>query len=189
MDVEYEINIEQVVIPFDPNELDQWKARDPELVPQYALDAKGPGVSHGYGYGEFFVQRYLKENGYSSTLEFDLISAKSKSRKNNQKIEALVGTERYTILHNFLNHLSKNGVNVENPDLCILSPQLLFAEAKKGKDFLRLPQIRFAYAIWRIIETPFKIFKLEPMSEVSTVKTTNKTFSVDFPEGIFDNFV
>lgn len=163
MNKEYTVKIEQEFITYDPFELEQWRLGNPNLVPQHWLNSKGPGLANGYGYGEFFVERHLEKTGAKVIANaFDIMSKKSKYIENNKCIEAVMGHKNYKRLQDVLNRIIKDGIKVENPDLCVLKPNLFYAEVKKDKDRIRQSQKVFAIVIWEIFRIPFKIYKLLP---------------------------
>jgi hypothetical protein len=163
---EYTVEIEKEFICFDPYELEQWRLGKSEVVPQYAQNWKGNGRANGYGYGEFVAKRHLEiTDAEVIANDFNLFSLKSKYNENNKRIEKVMGEGKYKKLQEVLNKLYRDGIKVENPDLCILKPNLFFAEAKKGRDRLREQQIIFAIVIWELFRIPFKIYRLEPQGK------------------------
>jgi hypothetical protein len=47
--------IEQLTIPYKKDLLVKWKNRDPSIVPSFMLNWNGPGISNGYGFGEWMA--------------------------------------------------------------------------------------------------------------------------------------
>lgn len=142
------MEIKEVRLLYDSKEFARWKSRDSSLVPEYFLNQGGRGVEQGYHYGEFFVYRYLREKGHEVVFPecFNLVDKRSKHDSNNKLIEAAMGKERYAAFRESIRKLVESGVKVENPDLCVLSPTLFFADVKKGNDFFRDSQKAFAEA-------------------------------------------
>ena len=69
------ISIETLTIPYEAELLDRWKERNNNFVPSFMLDWKGPGVSNGYGFGEWMAEKYFRDQGYYVFNDtFDLIS-------------------------------------------------------------------------------------------------------------------
>lgn len=163
---QYDVEIEQILLHYDPTELERWRQGDPALVPERVLQWEGPGMANGYGYGEFFVKRYLESIGHEVIAnEFDIYSGRSKYKDNNLRIEAAMGSSAYNVLKNVLHKMSDDGIKLEQPDLCIISPQMFFGEVKRDKDELRDPQALFAVIIWELMGIPFKVYKLLPQGQ------------------------
>jgi hypothetical protein len=59
------IIIETLTVPFEKNLLDLWKDRSPEIVPLFMLEWEGPGISNGYGFGEWMAEKYYRNKGYN----------------------------------------------------------------------------------------------------------------------------
>lgn len=160
---EYKLEIEQIVLHYDPLELERWRLGDPSLVPEKVLNGKGPGMANSYGYGEYFVQRNLTSKGHDVIAnDYDIYSKKSKYRENNLLIEEALGQDNYSRLQSVLRNIANDGVKLEQPDLCIIKPELYFAEVKKGRDYLRNPQKVFSIVLWELLKVPFKVYKLVP---------------------------
>lgn len=156
--------IEEVVLYYDPKELEKWKNRDPKLVPKYFLNHAGPGVSQGYHYGECFVNNHLikKGNDVISPPEcFNIFAKNTKFKENNKLIEKAMGSIKYCKLRDTLREMVKRGIKIENPDICVLRPKLFFADVKKDKDKMRQPQDNFANACSKL-GIPFIVYKLIP---------------------------
>ncbi len=163
MEALYSVNIEQEFVVYNPLELVQWRLRNPEVVPQHILDKKGHGVANGYMYGEFFMKRHLENEGLEVIAnDFNLFSNKSKFRDNNKRIEEVMGSSNFNKLQIVFNNMYAAGIKIENPDLCILKPNLIFADVKKDKDKLRKPQDIFAIIIWELLKIPFKVYEIIP---------------------------
>ncbi|XNQ37878.1 hypothetical protein AA0X95_04650 [Bacillus sp. 1P10SD] len=45
--------IEKMTIPYEEEILQKWKKRDSSIVPSFMLAWNGPGISNGYGFGEW----------------------------------------------------------------------------------------------------------------------------------------
>lgn len=72
------IDIEKLTIPFDKQLLCRWKERDPEVVPEFAMNWSGNGVKNGYGFGEWLSEAYFRELGfYVINDEYELFSKTS----------------------------------------------------------------------------------------------------------------
>lgn len=66
------------------------------------LDRKGPGVSNGYGFGEWMAERYFRDQGYYVFNDtFDLISKKSKYKQYNKMIKAIIDSNKFRIKTDF----------------------------------------------------------------------------------------
>lgn len=141
------ITIEKITIPFNKELLDSWKRRDPEVVPNFMLEKNGPGVSNGYGFGEWIAERYLRNKGYYIfSNDFNFISKTSKFFRFNKMIETMFSREQLDNFKAIINLNQENKLPVENIDLFVYdSKDSYFAEVKKGRDKLRDPQIRFIY--------------------------------------------
>ncbi len=161
--------IKQFVLSYDPQEFRKWREGDSSVVPPEVLNSKGPGRQHGYGYGEFFVKRFLKTQGHQYvTSHFDLISAKSKYAEENARIEKAIGTRTYSLLRDSIRRVKECGIRIENPDLCIIDrDKVFFAEVKKGTDKLRPPQRVFALVVSRVGNLFFHVYKLIPAESIS----------------------
>lgn len=169
MKEEVRSTIKQFVLSYDPQELKSWREGDKSVVPPEVLTWKGPGRQHSYGFGEFFVKRFLKAQSHEYvTSHFDLISTKSKYFEENTRIEKVIGTRTYNLLRDSIRIIKKNGIRIENPDLCIIDrDKVFFAEVKKGKDSLRPPQRVFALVVSRVANLCFYVYKLIPAESVS----------------------
>lgn len=157
------IRIEKIIVPFQKEMLLQWKDRDPNIVPKFMLNSKGPGTSNGYGFGEWMAERYFRELGYYVfTNDFDLYSKKTKYQRINKMIETLVSPEKMQVFKAALHEAYHKGFKVENPDLFVFDLQTcFFAEVKKGKDKLREPQNRFLYLAKEILDIDSKLIYLD----------------------------
>lgn len=162
VDKEYSVIISQVTFHYDINELQRWRTGD-KFVPERYLNAKGPGLSNGYGYGEFVVERYFKALGYTViNNEFDLISKKSKYAANNNRIKNALGEEKYDKLHKKLIQVCEHNIPIKQPDLIILAPEIFFVEVKRDNDLIRDGQDTFGIVVQTIFDIPFKLYKLLP---------------------------
>ncbi len=173
------ITIEQLTIPYKKVLLEQWKQKDPEIVPSFMLAWGGPGISHGYGFGEWMAEKYFRENGfYVFTNDFNLVSNTKKFKRLNIMIESLFSQEQ---LKGFIDAIKVNyqrGYTVENPDLFVFdSKTYFFAEVKKGKDKLRDPQARFIYLAEKFLGVESKLIYLCDKS--TERKNENLTYSFE----------
>ncbi|WP_042458853.1 hypothetical protein [Neobacillus dielmonensis] len=152
------IEIEQLMIPTEKDSLFRWKERDPAIVPEFALAWKGNGVANGYGFGEWMAERYFRSLGYYViNNEFDLFSKTSKYKRYNDLIKMMVGNDKYESFSQKGKTLYDQGYKIENLDLFVFNTHsCFFAEVKKGKDFLREPQLRFMYLADRLLGVPCK---------------------------------
>lgn len=141
------ITIEQIIIPYNRELLSRWKQKDPEVVPHFMMNVKGPGISNGYSFGEWMAERYLRNQGYYIfSNDFDFISKKTKFERFNKMIETMFSEEQLSDFKTNANINSQNGYSVENIDLFVYDLENhFFAEVKKGKDKLREQQMRFMY--------------------------------------------
>jgi len=172
---EYELEIEQIILYYDPLELERWRIGDPSLVPEKVLNGKGPGMANGYGYGEYFVQRCLNSKGHEVIAnEYDIYSKKSKYRENNLLIQEAIGQNNYSRLQNVLRNIAGDGVKLEQPDLCIIKPELYFAEVKKDRDYLRNSQKIFSIVLWELLKIPFKVYKLVPYGKSYNISSLSE---------------
>lgn len=163
MEIEHKFIVEQFLIHYDPEELKRWRKGDKLLVPERYLKFKGPGLSNGYGYGEFVAGRYLKDLGNEVIInDYGLIGTKSKYAYNNNRIESALGKEKFERLRKAIKILLEQSIRIEQPDLCVISPEIFFAEVKRDKDSLRKPQRRFAALVSVIFHIPFKVYKILP---------------------------
>lgn len=178
------LQVERITIPFQKNLLVRWKERDISLVPEYALNRDGKGVSRGYGFGEWLAEAYFRNKGYYIiNNEFDLFSKKSKYRTYNDIIALMIGKERIDTFKKVTNSLYQKGYKTENIDLFIYNTEsFFFAEAKKGKDKLREEQIRFMYLAKEILDTECKLIYLSDVD--NKVSSEVIEFMVDLPENI-----
>jgi hypothetical protein len=179
--VETFINVEENYVNFDVELLIRWKQRDISVVPQYALDWKGNGVSNGYGFGEWFVEQYFNNNGFKVIRnDFNIISKKSKFKENNQVIASIFGDERVLSFGNVARRFYQNGLKIENVDLFVFNDYTsYFVEVKKGKDQLREPQLRFMYLAKEILNCDSKVFFLNESSGVERIETKSYHLSIE----------
>lgn len=173
------ITIEQITIPYKTELLSKWKQRDPQIVPAFMLDWGGPGISNGYGFGEWIAERYFRDKGYYVlTNEFDLISKVSKFHKFNKIIETMVSKEQLDNFKTCVNTSIQNGYSVENIDLFIYNlDNHFFAEVKKENDKLREPQMRFIYLTEKHLGIKSKLIYLS--DKVSHVTKEELTFNFE----------
>lgn len=170
------ITIETITIPYERELLLRWKQRDPKVVPSFMLDWGGPGVSNGYGFGEWIAERYFREIGYYVfTNEFNLLSKTSKFSRYNKMIETMVSKEQLNSFKEALKTLLQNEYTVENPDLFVFNLEsCFFAEIKKENDKLREPQTRFFYLAKKYLGIESKLIYL--CEHAATVRKEYLTF-------------
>lgn len=158
---------EKIIIPYESEELQAWKARDLQVVPSFALDWKGPGVSNGYGFGEWKAEQYFRRQGYYvNNNEFNLLSKKSKFERYNQSILSVIGMEKMDKFRFGVQKIMRQGFHIENPDLFVFNLDThFFAEVKKGTDALRKPQIHFMYLADTLLETESKLVYLSDQED------------------------
>jgi hypothetical protein len=175
------ITIEKITIPYDKELLYQWKQRDPKIVPQYLMGCKGPGVRNGYGFGEWMAERFFRDNGYCVFANgFDLISNKSKYRSFNRMIETMITPIQLQAFKETLQTIRNKGIKVENPDLFVFNLEtFFFAEAKKGKDRLRNPQMIFFYLAKEFLGIDSKLIYL--CDKATEVIKEESTFNFELP--------
>ncbi|WP_223592414.1 hypothetical protein [Neobacillus bataviensis] len=127
--------IEKIILPYLRDELHERKSRDPLVVPHFALEWKGPGVSNGYGFGEWKTEQYFREQGfYAINNEFNLLSKKSKFDPYNQYIASLIGKTKIDSFQTNAQRLIQQGNSIENPDLFVfILNDYFFTEVKKEK--------------------------------------------------------
>lgn len=143
----HSLTISKITIPYDQELLHKWKRRDPVIVPAFLLGRKGPGISNGYGFGEWHAEQYFRSHGYHVfTDEFNFLSKKSMFDPYNRMIATLIDHERITAFEQEVDQLIERNVSIENPDMFVYNlDSIFFAEVKKGRDRLRESQLRFMY--------------------------------------------
>jgi hypothetical protein len=153
------IIIETLTIPYKAELLDRWKEKNNDIVPSFMLDRKGPGVSNGYGFGEWMAEKYFRDQGYYIFNDtFDLISKKSKYKQYNKMIKAIIDSNKFSRFAKLITSNSLAGYNIENPDLFVFNGEdKFFVEVKKGRDRLREPQIRFMYLAKEVLDIESKM--------------------------------
>ncbi|MEH7075146.1 hypothetical protein [Neobacillus drentensis] len=174
--------IETITIPYQREELMAWKSRDPLVVPSFVLDWKGPGVSNGYGYGEWKAEQYFRNQGcYVLNTQFNLLSKKSKFDRFNHCISSLIGPSKVEKFKRTVQDFIQQGYTIENPDLFVFNMEgQFFSEVKKGKDILREPQIHFIYLAKHILETESKqVYLSDTATEVQHQSLTVEVKIVD----------
>jgi len=182
---QYDVEIKEILLHYDPSELERWRQGDPALVTERVLQWDGPGMANGYGYGEFFVKRYLENKGHEVIAnEFDIYSIKSKYRDNNLRIEAAMGSSEYNRFKDILHRMFDDGIKFEQPDLCVIGPEVFFAEVKREQDPLRDPQAVFAIILQEVLGIPFKVYKLLPYGKEYSPSTIYR--SEILPSRYFD---
>jgi len=180
------ITIEKITIPYKKEELLNWKARNPETVPQYALNWNGPGISNGYGFGEWKAEQYFRKQGYYIiNNEFNLLSNHSKFKRYNQVIKTMVHESGMALLVNAAQNLNTLNYNVENPDLFVFNLlNTFFVEVKKEKDILREPQINFMFLANLLLKTESKLVYMSDSDKC--IKSEFITENVFLPNEIIE---
>jgi hypothetical protein len=167
------LEIEKITLPLNKDLLARWKKRDPDIVPAFALKNNGNGIENGYGFGEWIAEKYFRSLGYYLINdEFDLFSKTSKYKRYNEIIKNIISKEKVELFSKQALKNYKNGIKIENLDLFVFNTEsYFFAEVKKGKDFLREPQLRFMFLSKEILNTECKLVYLsEDVSSVSEEK-------------------
>lgn len=174
------ISIETLTIPYKAELLDRWKEKNNDVVPSFMLDWEGPGVSNGYGFGEWMAEKHFRDLGYYIFNDtFDLISKKSKYEQYNKMIKALIGPSKFSAFSKIIKSNSLAGYNIENPDLFVFNEkENFFVEVKKGRDKLREPQIRFIYLAKKILDTESKMVYLYDKSDEIKVENIIYEFEI-----------
>ena len=174
------IEIEQITIPYNKELLQKWKSRDSSTVPSFMLDWNGPGISNGYGFGEWISEQFFRNKGYHVFAnEFDLLSAKSKFGRYNDMITSIIGDYRISSFKEAILGMLKNGNSLENPDLFVYNlDSCFFVEVKKEKDKLREPQMRFFYLIKEHFGVESKLVYLCDKSKEVRFETLTFKFDV-----------
>ncbi|MCT8139957.1 hypothetical protein H1D32_21000 [Anaerobacillus sp. CMMVII] len=171
------IELDQITLPYLKEELQQWKHRDSGIVPAFILDWEGPGVSNGYGFGEWVAEKYFRNHGYYVlTNEFNLLSKTSKYERYNKIISTMVNTDKIKQFKEAVQHLIQQGISIENPDLFVFNLETcFFAEVKKEKDRLREPQLRFFYLAKQLLEIDSKLIYLSD----TTTSVCNEQLTIE----------
>lgn len=149
---------------YDPQELIRWRDGDKNFVPKEVLSWIGPGRKNGYGYGEFWAERYLKDNGYEVINgEYNLSTDKSKYIDNNNKIAEIIGLEKYQELVKRFRAMEEesNGLIVQPDIFAYNGVEYKFIEVKKDKEKLRKPHINFVKLIKEELGIDFAMFNLQ----------------------------
>lgn len=159
--------IKKITIPYEKELLTKWKDRDPSIVPSFMLDWNGPGISNGYGFGEWMAEKYFREKGfYTITNEFNLLSKTSKFKKYNEIISIMTGQQKIKEFKEAVKSLLDRSDPIENPDLFVYNLETsFFVEVKKEKDVLREPQIRFIHLARNILKMDTKLIYLSDSEE------------------------
>ncbi|OPL08112.1 MAG: hypothetical protein AVO33_01965 [delta proteobacterium ML8_F1] len=141
------IEIEKITLPYDKELLLRWKDRDQSIVPTFMLGWNGPGISNGYGFGEWMAAQYFRNLGYYVFAnEFDFLSDTTKFRRYNEMIKTIIDFDKREKFNEAIKDASESGFRIENPDLFVFNlDTCFFAEVKKDKNRLREPQMRFFY--------------------------------------------
>lgn len=160
---EYSTIVEQMFLHYNVEELERWKSGDIELVPEKNLNYKGPGLSNGYGYGEFFAKRYLELQGhYVFSNDFDFTSKNSMHESNNRIIREVIGDELFNKIHMKISQASQLGIVVKEPDLLVIKPKMFFIEVKRDNDHIQPGQDTFAILVQNLFNIPFKVCRVLP---------------------------
>jgi len=180
------LQVEKITVPFQEELLTRWKKRDSSVVPEYALNWNGEGISNGFGFGEWLAEEFFRNKGYYVINdEFDLFSKNSKYKVYNDIISLIVGKDKVETFRKVARELYGEGYKIENVDLFIFNRNsFLFAEAKKGKDPLREPQLRFMYLAKEILNADCKLVYLSEIKNEISAETL--IFQVDLPENFYD---
>jgi hypothetical protein len=182
--------LEKIIIPFEKDQLIRWKMRDSSLVPEYALNWAGNGVSNGFGFGEWHAEQYFRSKGYYVINdEYDLFSKRSKYKVYNEIIVQIVGKDKAETFRKAIRYLNKQGYKTENLDLFVFDTNTsFFVEAKKGRDELREPQLRFMYLAKKILNVECKLVYLsetEHAENKTKVKIEELSVEVEIPATLY----
>lgn len=153
------ITFEKITVPYKKEELLNWKSRNPKTVPQFALNWNGPGISNGYGFGEWKAEQHFRQQGfYVINNEFNLLSKYSKFERYNQIIKLMIHEPGSNLFLDAVQRLTSQGYSIENPDLFVYNLHTsFFVEVKKEKDVLREPQLRFMLLARLLLKTESKL--------------------------------
>ncbi|MEH7110681.1 hypothetical protein, partial [Bacillus sp. JJ1764] len=178
--------LEKLTIPFKNELLIRWKNRDQGVVPEYALNWGGNGVSNGFGFGEYLAEEFFRKKGYYViNNEFDLFSKTSKYKLYNDIITLIIGKEKMDLFKKVASDLYEKGYKIENVDLFIFDRgSFIFADAKKGKDYLREPQILFMYLAKEILNADCKLIYLSETGNEMKVELNN--YQIELPDDFHD---
>lgn len=178
----HSLTLTKITIPYNRELLLQWKERDTSIVPAFMLNLGGPGISNGYGFGEWYSEQYFREQGnYVFSNEFNLLSKTSKFDRYNRMIGSLVGHEKLLSFKRGAQQLNDVGCAIENPDLFVYNLEsCFFAEVKKEKDQLREPQLRFMYLTREILGVESKLVYL--CDRTKEIKIEEDCFTFTMPE-------
>lgn len=176
--------IEQITIPYEKELLTKWKDRDPSIVPSFMLDWNGPGISNGYGFGEWMAERHFRDKGfYTITNEFNLLSKTSKFKMYNDIISLMTSKQNLQKFKEAVKTLGDTNYSIENPDMFVYNLETcFFAEVKKEKDVLREPQIQFMYLAKSILGIDSKLIYLSDPENTDFQKLIEVKF--DIPKGL-----
>ena len=173
------ITIEQITVPYEKELLLKWRDRDTKVVPSFMLDCDGPGIVKGYGFGEWVAEKYFRDRGNYVFTDFDILSKSSKYTRYNNMIKTLISQEQENKFKEALEEALRKGYKIENPDLFVYNlDTCFFIEAKKGRDKLREPQIRFFYLAKKYLGIDSKIVYLCHKS--SEISSQELIFEFDF---------
>lgn len=176
------LTIEQLTIPYEKTTLLQWKKRDPSVVPSFMLAWNGPGISNGYGFGEWMAEKHFRDKGYYTiTDEFNLLSKSSKFKRYNDIIHLMSDHQRLKRFKSAARLSGAEGCTIENPDMFVYDLEhSFFAEVKKERDLLREPQIRFMFLAQSILGIESKLVYLSDSETVPSQKIIE--VQVDLPD-------
>jgi hypothetical protein len=172
--------IEQITIPYKKELLIRWKQREPSLVPTFMLNWNGPGISNGYGFGEWMSEQYFRDKGYYTlTNEFNLLSKTSKFKRYNDIVGVIIGQPKLQEFKEVVRLWGDQGFTIENPDLFVYNLETsFFVEAKKERDVLRDPQIRFMVLAKTILNVDSKLVYLSDSDEQESQKMIEVEFDL-----------
>ena len=146
----------------------------------YSLEWEGPGISNGYGFGEWTAEKFYRDQGYYVFNDsFDLISKRSKYDQFNKMIWSLIGDGQNNKFSEVIKFDFKNGYKVENLDLFLFNEkEYFFVEVRKGSDKLREPQMRFMYFAKKILDIESKLIYFCDKSVEKKVENITYNFEI-----------
>jgi hypothetical protein len=174
------LEIKQITIPYEKELLLKWKKRDPSIVPSFMLAWKGPGISNGYGFGEWMTDRYFRDKGfYTITNEFKLLSKTSKFKRYNDIISLMANRQKLQEFKDAVRLLEGTDFSIENLDMFVYNLEtFFFVEVKKEKDVLREPRMRFMYLANSILDIDSKLIYLSDSDEMESQKMIKVEFEL-----------
>jgi hypothetical protein len=170
------VEINEIKIPFELKLLKRWKSRDPETVPEFYLNWKGPGISNGYGFGEWVAEKFFKDKGYKVlNNNFNIVAKTSKYKENNKLIKSLIGKEHVLEFSQRVRDLNEKGCKVvSHLDLFIYNDnEYFFAEVKKEQDKLRQEQVRYIHLAQTILNVNSYLVYVDNQIKTPVTKTLN----------------